>query len=185
MTAAIEGDEWSAARPCRTLTPGKTQYPFHKRIGGAQGRSERTENLVPTGIRSRTVQPIAQSLYRLSYPAHYLTCGKTIKGKVHPKRGHDSPERELMYSSTLSLTSALDGVGGLRYDPAALTPIKTQYPLYRRLGEPRGRSGRVPKISPPTRIRSPKRPAPKESLYRLSYPGPGTGYTNLHVAVQI
>jgi len=24
----------------------------------------------PTGIRSRTVQPVAQSLYRLSYPAH-------------------------------------------------------------------------------------------------------------------
>jgi len=33
-----------------------------------QGRSGRAENLVPTGIRSRTVQPVAQSLYRLSYP---------------------------------------------------------------------------------------------------------------------
>ena len=28
------------------------------------------KNLVPTGIRSQTVQPVAQSLYRLSYPAH-------------------------------------------------------------------------------------------------------------------
>ena len=46
------------------------------------------------------------------------------------------------------------------------------YPLYRRLGGPQGRSGRLWKISPPTEIRSPDRPARSESLYRLSYPGP-------------
>jgi len=27
-------------------------------MGGPQGRSGRAENLVPTGIRSRTVQPV-------------------------------------------------------------------------------------------------------------------------------
>ena len=70
MTAALEGGEWSAARPGRTLPPGKTRYPFYRRVGGSQGRSGRAENLVPTGIRSRTVQPVAQSLYRLSYRAH-------------------------------------------------------------------------------------------------------------------
>ena len=58
MTAALEGGEWSAARPGRTLPPEKTQYPFYRRLGGSQGRSGRAENLVPTGIRSRTVQPI-------------------------------------------------------------------------------------------------------------------------------
>ena len=62
--------EWSAARPGRTLPPGKTWYSFYMRLGGLQGRSERAEVLFPTGIRSRTVQPVAQSLYRLSYPAH-------------------------------------------------------------------------------------------------------------------
>ena len=62
--------EWSAARPGRTLPPGKTRYPFYKRLGGPQGRSGRAENLVLTGIRSRTVQPVAQSLYRLRYWAH-------------------------------------------------------------------------------------------------------------------
>ena len=36
---------------------------------------------------------------------------------------------------------------------------------------PQGRFGRVRKISPPTGIRSPDRPARSESLYRLSYPG--------------
>ena len=55
-----------------------------------------------------------------------------------------------MYSSTLSLTSALDGgVGGQRNAPAALPPGKTRYPLYRRLGGSQGRSGRLRKISPP------------------------------------
>jgi len=58
MTAPIEGGEWSAARPGRNLHPGKTRYPFYRRLGGPQGRSGRTENLVPTGIRSRTVQPV-------------------------------------------------------------------------------------------------------------------------------
>ena len=33
-------------------------YPFYRRLGGPQGRSGRAENLVPTGIRSRTVQPV-------------------------------------------------------------------------------------------------------------------------------
>ena len=51
-------------------------------------------------------------------------------------------------------------------------PGKTRYPLYRRLGRPQGRSGRVRKISPPTGIRSPDRAARSESLYRLNYPGP-------------
>ena len=72
MTAALEGSEWSAARPCRTLPPGKTRYPLYRRLCGPQGRSGQAENLVPTGFRSRTVQPVAQSLYRLSYPAHIV-----------------------------------------------------------------------------------------------------------------
>jgi len=46
------------------------------------------------------------------------------------------------YSSTLSLISELDGVGGQRHAPAALPPGKTRYPLYRRLGGSQGRSGR-------------------------------------------
>jgi len=58
MTAALEGGEWSAARPGRNLPPGKTRYPLYRRLGGPQGRSGRAENLVPTGIRARTVQPV-------------------------------------------------------------------------------------------------------------------------------
>jgi len=58
MTAALEGGEWSAARLGSTLPPGKTHYSFSRRLGGPQGRSGRAENLVHTGIRSRTVQPV-------------------------------------------------------------------------------------------------------------------------------
>ena len=57
MTAALEGGEWSTARIGRTLPPGKTRYPLYRRLGGPQGRSGQAENLVPTGIRSRIVQP--------------------------------------------------------------------------------------------------------------------------------
>ena len=51
--------EWSATCPGRTLPPGKTRYPLYRRLGGPQGQSGRTENHVPTGIWSRTVQPVA------------------------------------------------------------------------------------------------------------------------------
>ena len=47
------------------------------------------------------------------------------------------------------------------------TPRKD--PFYRRLGGPQGRSGRVENLTP-TWIRSPDRPARRQSLYRLSYP---------------
>ena len=45
--------------------------------------------------------------------------------------------------------SALDGVGSQRHATAAIAPGKTRYPLYRSLGGPQGRSGRVWYISPP------------------------------------
>jgi len=66
-----------------------------------------------------------------------------------PKTGHDGPEGEQMYSSTISLTLALDGVGGQRHAPAALPPGNTRYPLYRGLGGAQGRSGRKRKFWPP------------------------------------
>ena len=49
-----------SSTPRPHFTPGKTRYPFYRRLGGPQGRSGRAENLVPTGIRSRTVQPVVR-----------------------------------------------------------------------------------------------------------------------------
>jgi hypothetical protein len=43
----------------------------------------------------------------------------TGKGKVRPITGHEGSEERQRYSSTLSLTSELEGVGGQRYAPAA------------------------------------------------------------------
>ena len=59
--------EGLASSPGRSLPPGKTRYPLCRRLGGPQGRSGREENLVPTGIRSRTVQPVT------SRYTHYAT----------------------------------------------------------------------------------------------------------------
>jgi len=58
MTAALEEGKWSAARPGRTLPLGNTRYPFYRRLGGPQGRSGLAENLVPTGVWSRTLRPV-------------------------------------------------------------------------------------------------------------------------------
>ena len=72
------------------------------------------------------------------------------KIKFHPGRGHDGPEGEQWYSSTLSLTWELDGGGCLTPHPGRFTPGKeAQYSFHRRLVGLQGRSGRVRKISPP------------------------------------
>jgi len=43
------------------LPPGKTLYPFYRRLGGLQGRSGRVRKIppLPPGIDPRTVQPVA------------------------------------------------------------------------------------------------------------------------------
>ena len=87
-------------------------------------------------------------MLRKDYIILPIQCRKG-KGKGHPRIGHEVPEGEYMYSSNLSLTSALDKVGGQRHVSVALTPGKNRYPVYRRLGGPQGRSGRLRKISPP------------------------------------
>jgi hypothetical protein len=90
-------------------------------------------------------------------PSRLLTdCSWTIILKVHPRTGQEGAE---------------GGMGDQRHAPAVLPSGKTRYPMCRRLDGPQGRSGRVQKISPPTGIRSPDRPARSDSLYRLSYSG--------------
>ena len=77
-----------------------------------------------------------------------------------------------MYSCTLSLTSAVDGVGGQRHAPATLPPEKK--PGTSCEGgwvDPRAGLDGCGK-SHPNSIRSPDHPARSESLYRLSYRGP-------------
>jgi hypothetical protein len=57
-----------------------------------------------------------------SVNTHRVLTAYKYKGKAHPITGHEAPEGEQRCSYTLSLTSALDGVGGQLYAPGALTP---------------------------------------------------------------
>ena len=58
MTTALEGVEGSALRPGRSLPPGKTQYPFYRRLGEPRGRSGQVRKISPPpGFDPRTVQP--------------------------------------------------------------------------------------------------------------------------------
>jgi len=59
MTAALERGELSAARPGRTLPPGKTRFPLYRRLGGPQSRSGQLRKISsPPGFDLRTVQPV-------------------------------------------------------------------------------------------------------------------------------
>ena len=97
--------EWSAARPGRTLPPGKKRCPIYRRLGGPQGRSGRAGNLVPTGIRSRTVQPVV-SLYtdRTTRPTQDRTnvtemTEEIMKVAMIATKQH---KKNLRYNSTIS-----------------------------------------------------------------------------------
>jgi hypothetical protein len=71
-------------------------------------------------------------------------------GRFHPFIRHEGPYGEQSYSSTLILTSALEGGEGSASRRGRISPPrKTRYPLYRRVGGPQGRSGQVRKTSPP------------------------------------
>jgi len=74
-----------------------------------------------------------------------------VQVKFTPRTDHhEGPEGKQKFSFTRFLTSALDGGGWSTTRPDRFTPEKvTRYPLYRRLGGPQGRGGRVRKISPP------------------------------------
>ena len=96
------------------------------------------------------------------------------QGQVHPSRGHEGPDGEKRYCSTLSLTSVLDGVGGQRHAPAALPPGKR--PATPCIGGWVGPSAGLDgsEKSRPHRDSIPNRPGRSELLHRLRYLGPRT-----------
>ena len=56
------------------------------------------------------------------------------KGKVHPRTGHEGPEGEYRYSSTLSLTSGLEGGGWSTPRPGRFTPGNDAVPIVQEAG---------------------------------------------------
>ena len=59
-----------SSTPRPYFTPGKDPVPIVQEAGWAPGSVWTAENFAPPGFDPRTVQPVAQSLYRLSYPTH-------------------------------------------------------------------------------------------------------------------
>jgi hypothetical protein len=73
-------------------------------------------------------QPLTQEMFAhdgaLALMLHRIMssfCLMQSKGKVHPRTGHKGQEGQYRYSSTLSLTSELGGVGGQQHTSADST----------------------------------------------------------------
>jgi len=79
-----------------------------------------------------------------------------------------------MYSSTMSLTSALDGDGWLTPRAGRLTPGRDPIRLVQKPGSDPAPVWTATEDLEPTGIRSVDRPYRSESLYRLSCRGPHT-----------
>jgi len=75
------------------------------------------------------------------------------------------PRGGVGFSSILSLTSALNGVGCQRYDPAALPPGKDPAPIVQEAGWASGPVWMVAENLAPVGIPSTDRSARSESLY--------------------
>jgi len=143
MTAALEGGEQSAARPGRTLPPGKTRYPFYWRLGYPRKRpgTHFTGGWVTPGKDSVPiftggwVTPGKDSVTILQEAG--LTPGKTrypfYRSLGYPRK------RPGTHFTGVCVTLGKDSVTILQ--KVGLTPGKTRYPFYRRLGYPRKRPG--------------------------------------------
>ena len=84
-------------------------------------------------------------------------------------------------SSVLSWPTALVGCEGSASRPGpSLPPGKTRYPLYRRLGGPKGRFGQVRKILPPPGF-GPRTVQPLVSRYTDWATRPTSANSNIHI----
>lgn len=78
------------------------------------------------------------------------------QSKVYPRRGHDGPDRQHMYSSTISLTLALDGSGLSTPCPGCFTPGEDPGPIVQKAGWVPGPVWMGVESLTPTRIRQSK-----------------------------
>jgi hypothetical protein len=117
---------------------------------------------------------------RNELPTSHTSLLHTFKG--HRITDHDDPEGEQRYSSTLSLTSALDGGGWStpRLGGSPPPPGRDSVPIAQSAGWAPGSVWTCAENLAPSGIRSPGRPACSESLYRLHYPE----FLNIHAHTQ-
>ena len=100
------------------------------------------------------------ALYSLGEKSPYTQqCTNLVKSEVHPRTVHEGPEGEYMYSSTPSLTSALDEGGWSASRPGPFTP--GERPGTHRIGGWVGPRASLDGCG-------------KSRLHRVSIPGPST-----------
>ena len=141
--------------PRPTLPPRKTRYPLYWRVGGPQGHSVRAENLVLTGIRCLTVQPVV-SVYIgwATEPRPNLPPGKTrcpLYWRVGGPQGQSVRAENLVFTGIRCLTvqPVVSVYIGWATEPRpTLPPGKTRCPLYWRVGRPQVQSVRAENLVP-------------------------------------
>ena len=129
MTAALEGGEWSAACPGRTLPPGKTRYPFYRRLGGPLGRlwvEAVVANLYSSGALKQTVLRQYSRSRPTFNPTMMHICGPTsvkVKKKIrrHVMKAYGGGLAVCVHSF---LNSALAGGERSVTRFGRLTPVK-------------------------------------------------------------
>jgi hypothetical protein len=99
-----------------------------------------------------------------------LAVAAKVKVKLNLEQAKRAQGLNYRYSSTLSLTSALDGMGGQRHTPPALPPRKRPGTHCRETEWFPGQVWTGAENISPTGIRSPDRPALSESLHRPHRP---------------
>ena len=142
-----------------THTPGRFLRTSDRLVAEAATYTTHNKHKGRTSMPSAGFEPTIPAIKQLQTYAFDRTAtgiGLTLhivclkyKGKFHSIIFHEGTEVEWRYSSTLSLTSALDGGGWSTPCLGRFIPgEETRYPLYGRLGGPQDQSGRVWKISP-------------------------------------
>jgi len=106
--------------------------------------------------------------YVLHYQHRPTATYSNAQEGIHPITHHECPQREQRYSSTLSLTSGLDGgwVVNATHRPLC-TRERASVFIAEEVGWRRSRSGRLQ--LPPPGLKPPNRPAHNELLYRLRH----------------
>jgi hypothetical protein len=82
-----------------------------------------------TAVAKGSIGPKLRIHGSIPPPLLYVSWRVKGKGKVHPRTGHEGSEGEYRYSSTLSLTSTLDGGGWSTPRPGRFTPGNDPVPI--------------------------------------------------------